>query len=252
VKGKVALVTGGNSGIGRATAECYAARGASVVLAARRVEEGEAVARGIRAAGGEARFIAADVSQAAEVERLVEQTVEAYGQLDYAFNNAGGPAQTLRVQLHEYPEKDWNAIIDVHLKGIFLCMKYEIRKMLEGGGGAIVNMSSVYGLSADPATYPSYVAAKHGAIGLTRSAAVQYATRGIRVNAICPGVIETPMLDLVRSDDEVLSRLRALHPMGRFGTVEEVAEAVLWLCSDAASFMTGSTLTLDGGNQART
>ena len=251
MRGKVVVVTGGNSGIGKVTAEHFASLGASVVIAARRVDEGEAVARGIRDSGGEARFVRADVSREEDVDSLVAQTVEAYGRLDCAFNNAGGAPTAPRGRIHEYPLEDWNAVVDVHLKGIFLCMKYELRQMLAKGGGAIVNMSSIYGLSADRHVYPSYVASKHGTIGLTRSAAIQYSGKNIRVNAVCPGVIRTPMLDeVLRIRPEAEEHYRGLHPVGRLGEPQEVADAVVWLCSEQASFVTGHALVVDGGATA--
>ena len=253
MRDKVVIVTGASSGIGKTTAERFAQRGASVVVAARRSEEGESVAKEIRKTGGEARFIRTDVSSEEDVQALVEQTVEAYGRLDCAFNNAGGAPTAPRGRIHEYPVDDWDAVVDVHLKGIFLCMKHEIRQMLEQGGGAIVNMSSIYGLSADRIAYPSYVASKHGVIGLTRSAAVQYARKNVRVNAVCPGVIRTPMLDRsLQINPEAEARYTALHPIGRLGEPEEVADSVIWLCSDQASFVTGHAMTIDGGATAET
>jgi NAD(P)-dependent dehydrogenase (short-subunit alcohol dehydrogenase family) len=253
MRDKVVIVTGASSGIGKTTAERFAERGASVVVAARRSEEGESVAKEIRKTGGEARFIRTDVSSEEDVQALVEQTVEAYGRLDCAFNNAGGAPTAPRGRIHEYPVDDWDAVVDVHLKGIFLCMKHEIRQMLEQGGGAIVNMSSIYGLSADRIAYPSYVASKHGVIGLTRSAAVQYARKNVRVNAVCPGVIRTPMLDRsLQINPEAEVRYTALHPIGRLGEPEEVADSVIWLCSDQASFVTGHAMTIDGGATAET
>jgi NAD(P)-dependent dehydrogenase (short-subunit alcohol dehydrogenase family) len=253
MRDKVVIVTGASSGIGKTTAERFAQRGASVVVAARRSEEGESVAKEIRKTGGEARFIRTDVSSEEDVQALVEQTVEAYGRLDCAFNNAGGAPTAPRGRIHEYPVDDWDAVVDVHLKGIFLCMKHEIRQMLEQGGGAIVNMSSIYGLSADRIAYPSYVASKHGVIGLTRSAAVQYARKNVRVNAVCPGVIRTPMLDRsLQINPEAEVRYTALHPIGRLGEPEEVADSVIWLCSDQASFVTGHAMTIDGGATAET
>ena len=247
------IVTGASSGIGKTTAERFAERRASVVVAARRTEEGEGVVEGIREAGGEALFVRADVSREEDVEALVARTVEAYGRLDCAFNNAGDSPSAKRGRMHEYPVEDWDAVVDVHLKGIFLCMKYEIRQMLEQGGGAIVNMSSIYGLSADRIAYPSYVASKHGTIGLTRSAAMQYAKKNVRVNVVCPGVIRTPMLDRsLRLNPDSESLYTSLHPIGRLGEPEEVADSVVWLCSDQASFITGHALAIDGGAMAET
>ena len=243
-EGKVALVTGGNSGIGRATAIKFAESGAKVVIAARRVAEGEETVDIIREAGGDAIFVKTDVSRAADVEAMVARTVEAYGRLDCAFNNAGmtgagGPP-------HEHPEDLWDEVMSVNLKGVWLCMKYEVPEMLRRGGGAIVNDSSLAGLIATPGQ-AAYVASKHGVIGLTKSAALAYARDGIRVNAVCPSWISTPMIGGLLQDPDRKARLIAAHPVGRLGTPEEVAEAVLWLCSDAASFVTGHSMVVDGG-----
>ena len=246
--GKVALITGGNSGIGKAAAIKFAQEGAKVVVAARRVPEGEEAVGTIRRAGGEAIFVKADVSKTADVEAMVNRTIEAYGRLDYAFNNAGFLG--VDILTHEYPEEAWNTVINVNLKGVWLCMKYQVPRMLEQGGGAIVNNSSVNGLVGSPGE-SAYTASKHGVIGLTRTAALEYAGRGIRVNAVCPGYIYTPMVEeIVDANPEDTRRILQRYPLGRLGTSEEAAEAAVWLCSDAASFITGAALPVDGGMMA--
>lgn len=246
LEGKVALVTGAASGIGRATALAFAREGAKVVLADVAVEGGGEVACLIQEAGGEAIFVRCDVSRAAEVDSMIQKAVETYGRLDCAFNNAGIEGEV--APLAECTEENWDRVIDVNLKGVWLCMKYEIRQMLEQGGGSVVNMSSVSGLAGDP-DHPAYGASKHGVSGLTKAAAVAYARRGIRVNAVCPGAIRTPMIERALEAQPELSweSLADGHPMGRIGEPEEVAEAVVWLCSDGASFVTGHLLPLDGG-----
>lgn len=243
-KDKVALVTGGNSGIGKATAIKFAQEGAKVVIAARRIDEGGQTVEQIREKEGEAIFIKTDVSQAKEVEALVHETVAMYGRLDFAFNNAGtgggGP-------LHELAEEDWDSILDVNLKGVWLCMKYQIIQMLEQGGGGIVNDSSLTGLTGYVRS-PVYAASKHGVIGLSKSAALQYVKLGIRINVVCPGVIMTPMIEgAFASGPEVKEWFESKQPTGKVGNPEDVAQAVVWLCSDAASFVTGVALPVDGG-----
>lgn len=248
IAGSVALITGGTSGIGLATAERFADAGARVVIAGRGVEAGESAAEAIRRAGGDCRFTAADVADEGQVEALVAGCVDRFGRLDCAFNNAGAEPRSQTPRIHEYSNDEWREIVDVHLGGIFRCLKHEIRAMLPTGRGAIVNMSSVYGLGADHIAYPSYVASKHGAIGLTRTAAIQYARKGIRVNAVCPGVIRTAMVErAIRLEPAFEGIFRSKHPMDRIGEPREVAEAVLWLCSDASSFVTGHALAVDGG-----
>jgi len=247
---KVGLVTGGASGIGRATAMAFAREGAKVVLADLVVDGGEEVVRLINEAGGEAILVRCDVSKRAEVDAMINKAVETYGRLDYAFNNAGIEGDIAPVA--EYTEENWDRVIAVNLKGVWLCMKYEIRQMLKQGRGAIVNMSSVSGLVGDP-DHPAYGASKHGVSGLTKAAALEYARAGIRVNAVCPAAIRTPMIERTLQAQPELSwqSLASGHPMGRIGEPEEVTEAVLWLCSDAASFITGHLLVLDGGLIAR-
>ena len=244
-EGKVALVTGAGSGIGRATALVFAREGAKVVVSDIVVEGGQETVQQIEAAGGEAIFVKADVSQAADVETLIAKTVETYGRLDCAFNNAGiegGMKLTI-----DCTKEEFDRTIAVNLTGVWLCMKYEIQQMLSQGGGAIVNTASAAGLVGFPGL-PDYVASKHGVVGLTKTAALEYAKSGIRVNAVCPGVIQTPMVErgaqLSPGFDELAL---SMEPVGRFGQPAEVGEAVVWLCSDAASFVTGIPMQVDGG-----
>ena len=244
-KGKVAVITGGTSGIGRDAAILFAKQGAKVVVAGRREAEGKETLDLVRAAGGEGLFVKTDVSQTADVRGLVQKTVEKFGRVDVAFNNAGIEGKWTSIV--EQSEEDWDATIDINLKGVWLCLKYEIQQMLkQGGGGAIVNMASIAGLmgSAGAATY---CASKHGVIGLTKSAALETARNGIRVNVVCPAVIETPMGERVFGEPAARKYALSLHPLGRFGTPMEIADAVVWMCSDHASFMTGQSLVLDGG-----
>jgi len=245
LQNKVALVTGGTTGIGRDTAVLFAKAGAKVVVSGRRETEGKETSNLIRAAGGDGLFVKSDVSKSSDVQSLVQKTIEKFGRLDIAFNNAGIEGKW--VPLIEQSLEDWDAVIDINLKGTWLCLKYEIQQMLkQGGGGTIVNMSSVAGLMG-AAGAGVYCASKHGVIGLTRTAALESAAHGIRVNAVCPAVIETAMSDRAFADPEANKRILALHPIGRFGKPVEVAEAVLWLCSSKSSFMTGHYIVLDGG-----
>ena len=247
-EGKVALVTGGASGMGKATARAFSKAGASVVVADVNAAAGEAAASELRASGGEALFIKTDVSKADEVKAMVDGAVEAFGGLDCAFNNAGVGGHLGFI--HEYPEEWYDLMVDVNLKGVFLCLKYEIAYMLEHGGGAIVNNSSSEGIrGAKP--YAAYVGAKHGVVGLTKATALETARRGIRVNAVCPGGTRTPMLEGgVGNLDEFEEKNRERLVMGRLALPEEISGAVLWLCSDEASFVTGTTLSVDGGRTA--
>lgn len=246
--GRVALVTGGGSGMGRAAALAYARKGARVAVADVEAGGGDETVQTIVAAGGEAFFVQTDVSQGAEVETLIARTLECYGRLDCAFNNAGineehGPVA-------DCPEELWDRILAVNLKGSYLCLKHEIPAMLRGGGGAIVNNASIVGLSGSR-NHPAYVASKHGVVGLTRATARDYAGRGIRVNAVCPGAIHTPMYVRMEGDDPARdAEIAASLPIGRLGQPDDVAAAVLWLCSDAASFVTGHALVVDGGELA--
>jgi NAD(P)-dependent dehydrogenase (short-subunit alcohol dehydrogenase family) len=246
--GKVALVTGGSTGIGRATALAFAAAGARVAVASRTQATGEEVVRHINEAGGDAVWIAADVTQARAVEAMVDSVLSAFGRLDIAFNNAGSGGDG--GWLAEIAEEEWNLTIDGYLKSVWLCMKYEILAMLENAAGenrAIVNNSSVDGQRAFPFD-PIYSAAKHGVLGLTKSAGVQYANRGIRINAVCPGWIRTPPIDAILAEHPEAKGQWLMHqPIGRLGTADEVAQAVLWLCSPQASFVTATALAVDGG-----
>ena len=245
LQGKVGIVTGGTSGIGRDAAVLFAKAGAKVVVAGRREAEGNETVDMVRAVGGDGLFVKTDVSQAADVHALVRKTVEKFGRLDVAFNNAGIEGNWASIA--EQSEEDWDQTIDINLKGTWLCLKYEIQQMLkQGGGGAIVNMASIAGLigSSGAATY---CASKHGVIGLTKSAALENARSGIRINVVCPAVIETPMGDRLWGEPEINKFIRGLHPIGRLGMPMEIAEAVVWMCSDRASFMTGQSLVLDGG-----
>lgn len=250
IQGKVAVVTGGSSGIGRATALTLAREGAKVVVADIDAECGELVANEIRQMGGEARFVKTDVSSAADVEALINTAVEAYGGLDFAVNNAG--IGGVLASTADYEESAWQRVLDINLTGVWLCMKHEIPPMLERGGGVIVNMASILG-RVGFAGAPAYVAAKHGVIGLTKVAAIEYATQGIRVTAVCPAFISTPMIASagITEGSDMQNMIAGLHPMKRLGTPEEVADLVLWLCSDGASFVTGSSILVDGGYVAQ-
>ena len=243
--GNVALVTGGGSGMGRAAALAFAREGARVMVADIRGDDAEATAQAIIQNGGEARAHAVDVSRLDQVAALVETTVAAWGRLDCAFNNAGiniehGPVA-------DCTEAEWDRVLVVNLKGVWLCMKYEIPHMIAAGGGSIVNTASIVGLAGSRNT-PAYVASKHGIVGLTRAAALEYGRAGIRVNAVCPGAIKTQMyLDREGDDPENNARIAAANALNRLGTGEDVAGAVLWLCSDASVFVTGHCLVVDGG-----
>ena len=244
--GKVALVTGGSSGIGRETAVSFAKAGAKVVVAARRVKEGQETVEMAQAAGSDATFIQTDVSHTADVKAMIDYCISTYGSLDFAFNNAGieGAAHVSTV---EYDEEMWDRVININLKGVWLCMKYQIPHMLKHGGGVIVNMSSVAGLMGGTLGI-AYYASKHGVIGATKAAAKEYAKQGVRVNAVCPAIIRTPMADRGwGEDEETYQKMGSWHPMGRVGTPDEVASAVLWLCSEGAGFVTGHALAIDGG-----
>jgi NAD(P)-dependent dehydrogenase (short-subunit alcohol dehydrogenase family) len=243
--GKVALITGAASGIGQGSAHVFAARGAKLVLADVDVERGEATAARIRAEGGDAVFVRADISAARDVEALVAAVVARHGRLDCAFNNAGIAGAL--APLVDFSDEDWDRVIAVNLRGVYLCMKHEIRQMLKQGGGAIVNTASVVGLVGGP-TMIAYAASKHGIVGMTKVAALEYAKQSVRVNAVCPGAVRTPMLDQMAAQagytEEVLI---GAEPIGRIGEPHEIAEAAAWLCSSAASFVTGHAMAVDGG-----
>ena len=250
LEGAVALVTGGAAGIGKAAALAFARYGAKVALCDLKVERGEEVAQSIERDGGRAIFVKADVSRAADVDALVAATVRAFGRVDCAFNNAGIEGQLGSTA--ECSEENFDRTIAINLKGLWLCLRREIQEMLrQGGKGAIVNMSSVAGLVGFE-NLPAYVASKHGVVGLTKTAALECAAKGIRVNAVCPGVIHTEMIDRVTGKDPAVEQQFVnLEPMGRMGTPQEIAEAAVWLCSPAASFVTGQALAIDGGLVAR-
>jgi NAD(P)-dependent dehydrogenase (short-subunit alcohol dehydrogenase family) len=248
LSGQVALVTGAANGIGRATAQAFAQQGVKVVVSDVDTKGGEATVELIRAAGGDATFIRCDVTRDAEVKALVAGTVAAYGRLDYAFNNAG--IEIEKGKLADGEESEFDAIMGVNVKGVWLCMKHQIPVMLEQGGGAIVNTASVAGLGAAP-KMSIYAASKHAVIGLTKSAAIEYAKKKIRVNAVCPAVIDTDMFRRAyEADPKKAEFAAAMHPVGRVGRVEEIASAVLYLCSDNAGFTTGIALPVDGGATA--
>jgi NAD(P)-dependent dehydrogenase (short-subunit alcohol dehydrogenase family) len=245
---KVALVTGATSGIGRATAIAFAEKGAKVVVSGRRVKEGEETVALIQAVGGEAKFIQTDVSQAAEIENLVNLTVAIYGRLDYAFNNAG--TEGLPLPGIEQTEESWNQVIDINLKSVWLSMKYQIPYMQKQGGGVIINNASIAGLVGF-ANLSVYCASKHGVIGLSKAMALEHAAQNIRINVVCPGTIDTDMLKRGFNDETRELIVNSLNPIPRLGTSEEIASAVIWLCSDGASFVTGLALPVDGGYTAK-
>lgn len=241
----VAIVTGASSGIGRTTAKRFAEEGASVVVGDIDEEGGVKTVSQIEDAGGEAQFVTVDVTNKDEIAALVETAVDSYGGLDFAFNNAGIEGKQLPTS--EQPLSNWEQVIDINLRGVFLGMQAEIPAMLEDGGGAIVNTSSVAGVVGFPALSP-YVASKHGVIGLSKTAALEFANDGVRVNAVCPGVIETPMVERTQEESpEQMEQTIAATPMRRLGKPEEIADAALWLCSEHASFVTGESLVIDGG-----
>jgi NAD(P)-dependent dehydrogenase (short-subunit alcohol dehydrogenase family) len=242
-EGKVVQVTGGSFGIGKATAVAFAKRGAKVAIVDW-VEDNEAI-NAIKSIGGEAVFIKCDVSNTEDVKAMIKKTISTFGRLDYAFNNAG--IEGSNGITHECTEENWDKTINVNLKGIWLCMKYQIPEMLKQGKGVIINCASIAGLVGYRGL-PAYVASKHGITGLTKSAALEYAKLGIRVNVVCPGAIKTPMIDRITGNKkEVEEQFADMEPIGRLGQPEEVANCVLWLCSDEASFVTGHAMAVDGG-----
>lgn len=239
------IVTGAGSGIGLATANAFAQAGARVAVAEISAKAGEEAAAAIKAAGGYAIFVHTDVSNAASVSALVDKTVSAFGRLDFAVNNAGIDPEL--VPEATWDESTFDRIIGVNLKGVFLCMKYELAQMAKQGGGVIVNVASIAGVTA-VYNKPSYTASKHGVIGMTKAAALQFARRGIRVNALCPGGVQTPIADdNTKGDPAAIAGMANAHPIGRIGQPEEMAAAAMFLCSDASSFMTGQPLVVDGG-----
>jgi NAD(P)-dependent dehydrogenase (short-subunit alcohol dehydrogenase family) len=247
--GKVAIVTGASAGIGRATALTLAREGASVVVADIAEPGGQETADVIRSGGGNAVFVRTDVSRAEDVEGMVKRAVQEFGGVDMAFNNAGIEGQQAPVA--DSSRENWDRVIGINLTGVWLCMKYEIPEMLRRGGGAIVNCSSVAGLVGFNGI-PAYVASKHGVVGLTKNAALDYATAGMRINAVCPGVIKTEMIErFTAGNEEAAAQMSAMEPIGRMGRPEEIADAVAWLLSDDASFVTGEAIAIDGGLVAR-
>jgi NAD(P)-dependent dehydrogenase (short-subunit alcohol dehydrogenase family) len=246
---KVALVTGGGSGIGRATALAFARTGAKVVVGDVLLESANETSRQIGQLGGESVAFPCDVSKSTDVKTLVEKTVMTYGHLDYAFNNAGIEGSVAPVT--DWSEEMWDRVCDINLKGVWLCMKYEIPEMLKQGHGAIVNTSSISGLVGSPGL-SGYTASKHGVVGVTKCVALEYAKAGIRINAICPASIHTPLIDrVILAHPEMKTFLANVQPIGRMGTAEEVAAVVVWLCSDITSYITGLALAIDGGVSAK-
>ena len=248
LENKIALVTGASTGIGRATAVLFAKEGANLVIGDINDQGGEETQAMIKTTGRDGVFVHADVSKASDVQRLINTVMETFGRLDCAFNNAGILGD--RANMAESDEANWDRVMGVNLKGVYLCMKYEIPHMLIGGSGSIVNTCSLFGLvGAEDCS--AYVASKHAVAGLTKAAALEYARQGFRVNAVCPGTTRTPMLDsVVNGNPEVEAEYIALEPTGRLADPQEIAEAVVWLSSDAASFVTGHTLSVDGGRTA--
>ena len=246
---KVAIITGGSSGIGRAAAVALAKQGVKIAIAARRAKEGEETVRLVKEAGSDGVFVKTDVANEDDVRSLVEKTAKTYGRLDYAFNNAG--IEETMTPLVDQTSDIFNQIMNVNVKGVWLGMKYEIPQMIRNGGGAIVNMSSGAGVIGIP-QMAIYVASKHAVLGLTKSAALEYAKSGIRINAIAPGGVETDMLERTAEENkQFVETLKSMHPIGRIGDPEEIANAVVWLLSDKASFVLGHTLLVDGGVVSR-
>ena len=249
LQNKVVLVTGGASGIGRASCLAFAAEGAKVVVADRDLEGGKETVAMMRNTGAETIFMHCDVSNAPDVEALVKRTLETYGRLDCAHNNAGIAGPTARTA--DYREQDWDEVIKVNLKGVWLCMGREIPEMVKQRSGVIVNTSSTTGLRGSRLA-SAYATSSHGIVGLTKSAALEYATDGIRINAVCPGIVDTPMIQRhIAGDPKRTAQFNAASPIGRMATPDEIAQTVLWLCSDAASYITGHILIADGGRTAQ-
>ena len=247
-KGRVVLVTGGASGIGKASALAFAKRGAKVVVADVAAKEGEETIRMINDSHGEAIFVKMDVSKSAEIEKLINKTVESWGRLDYAHNNAG--IMGIMATTADCTEENWDRTISINLKGVWLCMKYEIQQMLKQGNGVIVNTSSSTGLVGFK-SFPAYSASKFGVIGLTKTAALEYGNKNIRINALCPGAVNTGMINHLINVNPKIQRFLTQSPIGRMGQPEEIGEVVAWLCSDESSFVTGHAMVVDGGMTAQ-
>ena len=251
-EGKVVIVTGASSGLGEATALKFGREGAKVVVAARREDRGRAVVEQIENEGGDARFVKTDVTKRADIENLIDNTVATFGTLDCAVNNAGivGPVM---VPMAEIEEEAWDELMNTNLKGVWMCMKYELLAMVKQGKGAIVNVSSIYGYKPSPIGGSPYVASKHGVIGLSKTAAIDYGQQGIRINVVSPGFTHSEMVDpFLQQAPDLMKDVISRHSAGnRVGAAEEPAEAIAWLCSDAARFVNGAVLPVDGGDTAR-
>lgn len=251
-EGKVVIVTGASSGLGEAAALQFGREGATVVVAARREDKGRAVVSKIEANGGKARFVKTDVTNRADVEKLIEETISAFGVLDCAVNNAG-IVNAVMVPTAEITEEDWDVLMDTNLKGVWMCMKYQIPAMVKHGAGAIVNVSSIYGFKPSPIGGAGYSASKHAVIGLSKTAAIDYAQQGIRINVVSPGFTHSEMVDpfLEQAPDLMKDVITRHSATNRVGLAEESAEAIVWLCSDAARFVNGAVVPVDGGDTAR-
>jgi NAD(P)-dependent dehydrogenase (short-subunit alcohol dehydrogenase family) len=251
-EGKVALITGGSSGLGAATALRFAREGAMVVIAARRTDQSEVVLGQIQALGADGLFVRTDVSNGADIKAMVQKAVARFGRLDFAVNNAGvtGPVRT---PVADVDEAQWDALMNVNLKGVWLCMKYEIPAMLSQGGGAIVNVASIYGFKPSEIGHAPYVVSKFGVVGLTKSAAIDYGQMGLRINAVAPGFTKSEMVnpDLPGAADRYKGIVARHSAMNRLGEAEEIANAIVWLCSSDARFVNGAVLTVDGGQTTR-
>ncbi|MBW0432223.1 3-oxoacyl-ACP reductase [Leptospira yasudae] len=252
MKDKVAMVTGGSTGIGKAVVQEFVSKGVKVVFCGRRLDEGKKLESEVRSQGGDVHFVVCDVTSGEQVKKVVDTAVEKFGRLDFGVNNAG--IMGANHPLHEYPEAVWDNVVNVNLKGAWLSMKVQIPEIIKAGGGAVVNVSSISGINGVVGINP-YSAAKHGVVGLTKSAALEYAKKNVRINAICPGAVKTEILDelfhLAKDPIEAEKQLVKLHPMHRIATPEEIAKTVIWLCGDDSTFITGTAIPVDGGYSAK-